>query len=308
MAKAKNVCQVCLLDLDYNLPVQVRDQALGMQDEGLPESAAGKEYALKRMADEGELDRSRFNAPAASDLLQKLARPAPYYKRNEARVCSFFARGECKRGAECPYRHEMPTSGPLSQQNIKDRYYGVNDPVANKMMARAAGMGTLTPPDDATIMTLFVGGVGPAVSEDDLRDVFYPYGELKSVRKLETRACAFVTYTTRAAAEKAAEALTSRVTVKGEQCKLLWGKPQAPRGQGGGAGPSGANADPAGGGGGGFFNLPAAGQAAGLYPSMDPMQAGTRTAPPEKRQQQQQQAEGGSKRPRPDGPGPPPAP
>lgn len=54
-------------------------------------------------------------------------------QRNKAQICSFFVRGECKRGAECPYRHEMPTSGPLADQNIKDRYFGVNDPVANKV-------------------------------------------------------------------------------------------------------------------------------------------------------------------------------
>ncbi len=61
-------------------------------------------------------------------------------QRNQARICTFFVRGECKRGAECPYRHEMPTSGPLSEQNIKDRYYGVNDPVAAKIMERASNM------------------------------------------------------------------------------------------------------------------------------------------------------------------------
>ena len=134
--------QVCLLDLEYGLPVQVRDQALGKTDEGLPESTAGREYALQHMIDEGELDKRAFSADAAAPnaLLLKLQRNAPYYKRNEARVCSFFARGECKRGAECPYRHEMPTRGPLSEQNIKDRYYGVNDPVANKMMDRVNGM------------------------------------------------------------------------------------------------------------------------------------------------------------------------
>ena len=54
----------------------------------------------------------------------KLQRTTPYYKRNRAHVCSFFVRGECTRGAECPYRHEMPIAGELSQQNIKDRYYG----------------------------------------------------------------------------------------------------------------------------------------------------------------------------------------
>ncbi len=42
------------------------------------------------------------------------------------------------RGAECPYRHEMPTTGELANQNIKDRYYGINDPVANKMMRRVS--------------------------------------------------------------------------------------------------------------------------------------------------------------------------
>jgi pre-mRNA-splicing factor RBM22/SLT11 len=57
-------------------------------------------------------------------------------QRNRAPICSFFARGECKRGAECPYRHELPTVGDLADQNIKDRYYGVNDPVARKMLNR----------------------------------------------------------------------------------------------------------------------------------------------------------------------------
>lgn len=41
--------QVCLLDLDYGLPVEVRDKALGMAQESLPESDPGKEYALNRM-------------------------------------------------------------------------------------------------------------------------------------------------------------------------------------------------------------------------------------------------------------------
>lgn len=41
---------------------------------------------------------------AASDLLLKLARTTPYYKRNRPHICSFWVKGECKRGEECPYR------------------------------------------------------------------------------------------------------------------------------------------------------------------------------------------------------------
>ena len=63
-------------------------------------------------------------------------------------ICSFFVKGECKRGAECPYRHEMPTTGDLANQNIKDRYFGVNDPVANKMLNRVDNLPKLEPPED----------------------------------------------------------------------------------------------------------------------------------------------------------------
>ena len=41
----------------------------------------------------------------------KMQRTTPYYKRNAPHICSFFVKGECKRGAECPFRHEMPSTG-----------------------------------------------------------------------------------------------------------------------------------------------------------------------------------------------------
>lgn len=40
----------------------------------------------------------------------------------------------------------------------------------------------LEPPADQSICTLFVGGVTPDMTEDDIKDVFYSHGELKAVR------------------------------------------------------------------------------------------------------------------------------
>lgn len=50
----------------------------------------------------------------------------------------------------------MPTdpNDPLSRQNIKDRYFGVNDPVASKMLNRASNMKVVVPPADPTLTTL----------------------------------------------------------------------------------------------------------------------------------------------------------
>lgn len=39
------MCQVCLLDLEYGLPVQVRDNALGIDTSGsIPKSDVNREY------------------------------------------------------------------------------------------------------------------------------------------------------------------------------------------------------------------------------------------------------------------------
>lgn len=39
---------------------------------------------------------------------------------------------------------------------MQDRYYGVNDPVARKMLSRVDAMPKLEPPEDSTITTLCV--------------------------------------------------------------------------------------------------------------------------------------------------------
>lgn len=50
-----------------------------------------------------------------------------------------------------------------------------------------------------------------------------------SVQLVPLKTCAFVTYTTREAAEKAVEALQNKLILKGERCRLFWGKPQEQR-------------------------------------------------------------------------------
>jgi len=124
-AKIKNVCQTCLLDLEYGLPTQVRDTALALQNEA-PTSDINREYYAQNMegkvcralqfkesatdslssqleANRSGLDSTKASS-AAKDMLKQLARTDPYYKRNRPHICSFFVKGECNRGAQCPFR------------------------------------------------------------------------------------------------------------------------------------------------------------------------------------------------------------
>lgn len=232
--RLKNVCQTCLLDLEYGLPIQVRDAALKIADQ-MPQSDVNKEYYIQNIDNElAKTDGTQAagtvgKSLAASEMLSKLARTAPYYKRNRPHICSFWVKGECKRGEECPYRHDKPNEpdDPLCEQNIKDRYYGRNDPVAEKIMKRAASLPTLEPPEDKNITTLYVGNLSENITEPDIRDNFYQYGEIRSIALVPRQQCAFVQYTKRAAAELAAEKTFNKLVLHGRKLTIKWAHSQA---------------------------------------------------------------------------------
>lgn len=100
-AKLRNVCQTCLLDLQYGLPTQVRDTALGMTNEA-PTSDINREYYAQNVCTkrslqdelllttfsqmEGQMEGSSHMAvnfgktdAAGKEILKRLARSDPYY-------------------------------------------------------------------------------------------------------------------------------------------------------------------------------------------------------------------------------------
>jgi len=297
-AKLKNVCQVCILDLDYGVPTQVRDTAFGAKKtEDFAESEVMVEYNAQQNAKKIALGLDDSSSSSSRELpsiaLRRLRRDAPYYKRNQAHICSFFVRGTCNRGEECPYRHEMPSVDPnLASQNIKSRYYGKDDPVAEKLLNKAKEMKVIAPPANPDVKTLYIGGLTTEMTEDDIRDHFYGYGELKSIKLLPRNNCAFVTYLDRKSAEQAINTLSGALRIKGTRLKLAWGKPQKINKPKYGLAPSTmpaaavAGAPPGLAGPPGFSLLPPPGiskkpmMAPGkpLYPSMDPTRLGAKAA------------------------------
>ena len=73
---------------------------------------------------------------------------------------------------------------------------------------------------------MYIGGLTAEITEEDLRDKFYLFGEIKGIRMVQKSLCAFVTFTSRAAAEKAVEVTHHALNIKGKNLKVAWGKPQ----------------------------------------------------------------------------------
>lgn len=242
-SRMKNVCQCCLLDLDFGLPVQLRDKYLAENEHvSIPTSRVGIDYQVQmaqRALESGSTGalaiESGYTKLADNPHLQRIARTAPYYNRNDSKVCTFFLRGECNRGEDCPFRHErVHKDVGLSRQNIHDRYHGVNDPVAAKMQARidAQTAKMPSPPEDETVSTLFLTGVPVTVDQpacvEWLRSQFSSFGGILNIKIVPTSNCAFVEFETRASAEAAmvGKFASAELVWEGNKLKVHWARPK----------------------------------------------------------------------------------
>lgn len=75
--------------------------------------------------------------------------------------------------------------------------------------------------------TLFVTGVEPEITQEDLKGFFYVFGDIKSVIVAHKTKCAFINFTTRASAELAAEKVAEiGLNLKGHSLKVVWARPK----------------------------------------------------------------------------------
>lgn len=108
-----------------------------------------------------------------------------------------------------------------------DRYYGRNDPVADKIMKRASQLPSLDPPEDKTITTLYVGNIAEHLTEKDIRDHFYQYGEIRNITLVNKQQCAFIQFTKRSSAELAAQSTFNKLVLGGNKLSIKWAHSQA---------------------------------------------------------------------------------
>jgi pre-mRNA-splicing factor RBM22/SLT11 len=241
-AQAKNVCQVCIYDLQYGLPVKVRDEVLREMGSSsavaaVPQSQANRAWysaQQSRLLEQGDNLVGDVNELAHAKL-SEMAQMKPNYERNLAKLCTFYARGECDRGTTCPFRHEFPRdrNDPMCKQSTKDRFFGGDDPVASKMLGRKATYEQEQKKEEEEIgyetsrATLYVRFRGeepyPNLTEGDVRDKFYAFGEIVSARVQANRGQAFVEYTQPDAAELAIASM-NRKQLLGRELYVSWAR------------------------------------------------------------------------------------
>ena len=159
-------------------------------------------------------------------VLEKLAKNYPDYRKNEPHVCSFFLKGQCNRGLECPYKHDKNETNTVSDQNMKNRFYGKNDPLAEKILKKYFSSKTkLENPADISIRTLVILSLGENVSHPELKETFEKFGEIESLNVTIGKnnvKTAEVTFKTRLAAEEAAFNLHNKLMINNVNLNIRW--------------------------------------------------------------------------------------
>ena len=234
-AKIKNVCQTCLFDLHFGLPVEIRDKYL-KEKITIPTEIANRDFFTANNTKNFDKLDLPYNKPGAYPLVDEILHKKSTTKektpnRNKPHICTFFLKGICSRGNECPYRHEIPKidDSEFDSNNILKRYSGIKDPVAQKILNEYNENKAPKAPYDTSITTLYISGITDnSIKEKDLFKIFSRYGDLKGIKLLLDTYCAFVTFVNREDAEKCIGELYNKLTINMEKYRLTWAKVNDP--------------------------------------------------------------------------------
>ncbi|KAK3362575.1 hypothetical protein B0T25DRAFT_9087 [Lasiosphaeria hispida] len=246
-ARLKNACQCCIMDLQFGLPIVIRDKALELVSQG-PQSEINREYFAQnneRAIEEGSVGTEQYEKTdeKARELLRRLAQSKPYFRKGR----------ELDEDGN-PISGGPSTSGSAAGGNVA-MGAGVGGPgpirsrdsraasVAGARGGRGGGRGgrkapiganapppgpkDYIPPADMSIMSLFVTGIEDDLPEFKIRDFFKAFGKIKSLVVSHMTHCAFVNYETREGAEKAAEECKGRAVIAGCPLRVRWSVPKA---------------------------------------------------------------------------------
>ena len=196
VAREKNLCQACLNDLEYAVPFHVRDSVMdALGEEVAPKSDVSKEFhwANKRQR-QGELPGDE----PGHDTYEKM-------QTHVERLRELAALNP----------------GPVTWGQRRDTPLTVDEQEKLRQRRQAER----TPPADKSVTSLYIGGVPPSMSKEELLPWFMPYGEVSALTVDNQRLSAVVTFRSRSAAETACAALYNNFTVKGRaRLRISWAR------------------------------------------------------------------------------------
>ncbi|KAL2258666.1 hypothetical protein VTK26DRAFT_7955 [Humicola hyalothermophila] len=237
-ARLKNACQCCIMDLQFGLPIVIRDKALELIAPG-PQSEINREYFAQnneRAIEEGRAGVEEYEKTdeKARELLRRLAQSKPYFRKGKEvdQEGNPVSGGGSSAGGNAAVGAGLGGAGPIRTRDSRAAAAAGARPGGARRGPLGAnapppGPKDWMPPADRNIMSLFVTGIEDDLPEYKIRDFFKVFGKIKSLVVSHMTHCAFVNYETREGAEKAAAELKGRAVIAGCPLRIRWSVPKA---------------------------------------------------------------------------------
>ena len=264
VAAQKNICQCCMTDLTFGLPVGVRDaflkKAIERGVEGvnetfgtLPKSRVGQDYLFNQLADAkasaqaGTLLLKDDSTEAISSLMKGAVAHTQGFDGFKFRlppICAAWLNGSCKQKRNCPNRpccglYKFPELSPKQAEQLEgdlksigpDRI-SLSDDVKRRLQSKVDSDRNEANREgsrhDHANKTLFVSKLGPEVNEAALKSSFAKFSGVTRISLSEGNdkrsKVAFIEFDTRANAEFVLS--LSGLMVGSSSAQLSWARPK----------------------------------------------------------------------------------
>jgi pre-mRNA-splicing factor RBM22/SLT11 len=233
-ARLKNACQCCIMDLQYGLPIVIRDKALELVAPG-PQSEINREYFAQnneRAIEEGRAGVEEYEKSdeKARELLRRLAQSKPYFRKGrevDQEGNAVVGGSGTSTGGNPAVGAGLGGVGPIRTRDSRAAAAAGAKAGPRRGPVPPPGPKDWLPPADRNIMSLFVTGIEDDLPEYKIRDFFKVFGKIKSLVVSHMTHAAFVNYETREGAEKAAAECRGRAVIAGCPLRIRWSVPKA---------------------------------------------------------------------------------
>lgn len=191
-ARSKNCCQTCMMDIHYNIPIEIRDTALRMAGiERAPLTISKNREVKAIMADKQEESFKTQDTPhdqqeLAREILSKLSAKL----NDSANTISF----------------KKASKNPKNSDNIL-KNSDIKSTDISKILSKLPFGGLLDPQLHPNMTTLFMFGIAPELPQYVIVDYLNTFGKVKTFTLVHKARCAFVTFVTREGAVALAESI-----------------------------------------------------------------------------------------------------
>ncbi|KAM9904574.1 hypothetical protein OXX79_002682 [Metschnikowia pulcherrima] len=182
-AQSRNCCQSCTVDIDFGIPLDIRDAALkmaGVENPHAVESQSRNAEVKALIADKIEAQSKNTSGKDSEDKREKA-------KAILRTLSSKLATGDVVR----PKQRDLEVSNKELSKTISKLPFG----------------GSMDIPEDASIRSFFVYGFSQHTPSYVITSFFEKFGGLSQVSILHQARCGYISYSKRSSAEKCAEHL-----------------------------------------------------------------------------------------------------